>query len=175
MPALRDKRVKLWEVPEFSCKYPDLILPNECRTVWRGVYVDLPVLVSARTHVDVDVPQLGLTEQFIDVDVPRWTWTDKSFRFSLPAIAPPEAVRRLRIALNDQRAAVVAATDETIASITREIEAVQASGEDPSKLASSDGSSLDLLAQRQSLLDQRAEELERLADIDAELAQLSTR
>ena len=174
-PALRSKRVKLWEVPEFSCKYPDLTLPNECRTVWRSVYVDVPVLVSARAHVDVDVPQLGLTEQFIEVDIPRWTWIDKSFRFSLPAIAPPEAVQRLRIALNGQRAAVVAATDETIASITREIEAVQASGEDPSKLASSDGSSLDLLAQRQSLLDQRAGELERLADIDAELAHLLTR
>jgi hypothetical protein len=174
-PALRDKRIKLWEVPEFSCKYPDLTLPNECRTVWRGVYVDVPVLVSARTHVDVDVPQLGLTEQFIDIDIPRWTWTDRSFRFSLPAIAPPEAVQRLRVALNGQRAAIVAATDETIASITREIEAVQASGEDPSKLASGDGSSLDLLARRQSLLDQRAGELERLADIDAELAHFSTR
>jgi hypothetical protein len=174
-PALRSKRVKLWEVPEFSCKYPDLILPNECRTVWRGVYVDVPVLVSDRAHLDVDVPQFGLTEQFIDVEIPRWTWTDKSFRFSLPAIAPPETVTRLRIALNDQRAAIVAATDETIASITREIEAVEASGEDPSKLASGDGSSLDLLAQRQSLLDQRAGELERLAAIDAELVHLSTR
>jgi hypothetical protein len=174
-PALRSKRVKLWEVPEFSCKYPDLILPNECRTVWRGVYVDLPVLVSERVHVEFDVPQFGLTEQFIDIDIPRWTWSDKSFRFSLPAIAPPEAVQRLRIALNGQRAAIVAATDESIASITREIEAVEASGEDPSKLASGDGSSLDLSAQRQSLLDQRAGELGRLADIDAELVHLSTR
>jgi hypothetical protein len=174
-PALRSKRVKLWEVPEFSCKYPDLILPNECRTVWRGVYVDVPVLVSERAHVEFDVPQFGLTEQFIDVEIPRWKWTDKSFRFSLPAIAPPEAVQRLRIALNGQRAAIVAATDETIASISREIEMIEASGEDPSKLASGDGSSLDLLAQRQSLLDQRAGELERLADIEAELAQLATR
>ena len=174
-PALRSKRIKLWEVPEFSCKYPDLILPNECRTVWRAVYADVPVLVSERAHVEADVPQFGLTEQSIDVEIPRWTWTDKSFRFSLPAIAPPETVKRLRIALNGQRAAILAATDETIASITREIEAVEASGEDPSKLASSDGSSLDLLAQRQSLLDQRAGELERLADIDAELAHLATR
>jgi len=174
-PALRSKRIKLWEVPEFSCKYPDLILPNECRTVWRSVYADVPVLVSEHTHVDVDVPQFGLNEQFIDIDIPRWTWTDKSFRFSLPAIAPPEALEQLRMALNGQRAAIVAATDETIDSITREIEAVEASGEDPAKLASGDGSSLDLLAQRQSLLDQRAEELERLADIDAELVHLSTR
>ena len=174
-PALRSKRIKLWQVPEFSCKYPDLILPNECRTVWRGVYVDLPVLVNERAHFDVDLPQLGLTEKFIDVDIPRWTWTEKRFRFSLPAIAPPESVERLRIALNDQRAAVAAATDETIATITRDIETVQARGEDPGRLVSGDGSSLDLLAQRQSLLDQGAQELERLADIDAELTLLSTR
>ncbi|TMG96794.1 MAG: hypothetical protein E6H73_01340 [Betaproteobacteria bacterium] len=77
--------------------------------------------------------------------------------------------------MNGQRAAIVAATDETIAGISREIETIEASGADPSKLASGDGSSLDLLAQRQSLLDQRAGELERLADIDAELAHLSTR
>jgi hypothetical protein len=173
-PALRDKRVKLWEVPEFSCKYPDLILPNECRTVWRGVYVDLPVLVSERGHVDADVTQIRLTTQFIDVDVPRWTWTDKSFRFSLPAIAPTETVQRLQIALNGQRADVAAATDEAIATITREIDAVRASGEDPARLVAGDGSSLDLLAQRQSLQDQRTKELERLADIDAELARLST-
>jgi hypothetical protein len=174
-PALRDQRIMLWKVPEFSCKYPDLILPNECRTIWRGVYVDVPVLVSERAHVDIQVPQIGLTKQFIDVDIPRWTWTEKRFRFSLPAIAPPESIERLRMALNEQRAAVAAATDEPIANITREIEAVQARGEDPAKLMSDAGSSLDLFAQRQSLLDQRAGELERLADIDAELAQLSAR
>jgi hypothetical protein len=66
-------------------------------------------------------------------------------------------------------------TDAAIANLTREIEAVQASGEDPSKLVSGDGSSLDLLAQRQSLQEQRAQELGRLADIDAELAHLSAR
>jgi hypothetical protein len=173
-PALRDQRMMLWKVPEFSCKYPDLILPNECRTVWRAVYVDVPVLVSERAHIAIEVPQFGLTEQFIDVDIPRWTWTEKSFRFSLPAIAPPESIDRLRMTLNAQRAAVTGATDPPIANITREIEAVQARGEDPAKLVSGDGSSLDLLAQRQSLLDQRAGELERLADIDAELTRLST-
>jgi hypothetical protein len=174
-PTLRDKRIKLWSYPEFSCKYPDLILPNECRTVWRGVYVDVPVLASGRAHVDVDVPQLRLTEQSIYVDIPRWTWTEKRFRFGLPAIAPAESVERLRIALNGQRAAMASATDDAIAILTRGIEAVQGSGEDPSKLVSDDGSSLDLFARRQSMQEQRAQELERLADIDAELAQLSTR
>lgn len=174
-PALRGQRMMLWKVPEFSCKYPDLILPNDCRTVWRPVYVDVPVLVSERAHIDIEVPQLGLTNQSIDVEIPRWTWTEKRFRISLPAIAPAESIERLRTALNGQRAALAAATDEPIANITREIEAIQASGEDPAKLMSGDGSSLDLFAQRQSLLDQRAEELDRLAAIDAELTLLSTR
>ncbi len=174
-PTLRDKRLKLWSYPEFSCKYPDLILPNECRTVWRGVYVDVPVLASGRAHFDVDVPQLSLTEQSIVVDIPRWTWTEKRFRFSLPVVAPAESVERLRIALNGQRAAMSSATDDGIATLTREIAVVQAGGEDPSKLVADDGSSLDLLAQRQSLQDQRAQELARLADIDVELTHLSTR
>ena len=108
-----------------------------------------------------------MTEQFIRVDVPRWTWVDKSFRFSLPSIAPPETVRRLRVALDGQRADIAAATDE--------IDEVRASGEDPSKLVSADGSSLDLLAELQSLLDQRTQELERLSAIDAELARLPVR
>jgi hypothetical protein len=175
LPALRDKRIKLWDFPEFSCKYPDQILPNECRTVWHGVYVDVPVLISERGHVDVDVLRLGVTEQSIKVAVPRWTWTDKSFRFSLPAIAPPETVQRLRMALSGQRADLTAATDETIAGITRDIEAVRAGGEDPARLVAGDGSSLDLVALLQSLLDQRTQELERLAAIDAELVQLSAR
>jgi hypothetical protein len=174
-PTLRDKRLKLWSYPEFSCKYPDLILPNECRTVWRGVYVDVPVLATARAHVDVDVPQLDLTQQSIVVDIPRWTWTEKRFRFSLPAIAPAASVERLRIALNGQRDAMASVTDDAIATLTREIEAIQASGGDPSKLVSGDGSSFDLLAQRQSLEEQRARELEHLAAIDAELAHLSAR
>jgi hypothetical protein len=99
----------------------------------------------------------------------------QEFRFSLPAVAPPETVQQLRMALNGQRADLAAATDETIASITREIEALRAAGEDPSRLVSDDGSSLDLLAELQSLLDQRTQELERLAAIDAELTQLSAR
>jgi len=174
VPALRSKRIKLWDAPEFSCKYPDIILPNECRTVWHAVYADLPVLVSERAHVDVDVPRLAMTESSIVLEIPRWTWTEKRFRFSLPAFAPPETVARLRISLNDQRTEVTAATEDTIASINREIEAVRANGEDPARLMSSDGSTLDLLEERQSLLDQQAQELERLADIDAELALLST-
>jgi hypothetical protein len=175
MPALRDRRIKLWDFPEFSCKYPDLILPNDCRTVWRPVYVDAPVLVSERGHIDLELSRLGMSQQSIVVEVPRWSWADKSFRFSLPAVAPAQTVQRLRVALNAQRTDLAAATDATIANLTEEIEALRARGEDPSELVDGDGSSLDLLAHRQSLLDQRAQELERLAAIDAELAELSAR
>jgi hypothetical protein len=174
-PTLRDKRMKLWDVPEFTCKYADLILPNECRTVWHGVYVDVPVLVSAHTHLDIDVLRLGVAETYIDVDVPLWTWTEKSFRFSLPVFAPPASVERVRASLESQRTAVTVATDETIANIDRQIAVVQASGGDPARLVSSDGSEIDLLAQRQMLLDERAQELERMAAIDAELSAFSAR
>jgi hypothetical protein len=173
--GLKDKRIKLWDVPEFSCKYPDLILPNECRTVWHGVYVDAPQLTTRHTNIDIDVPRVGLTETFISVDIPRWTWTEKRFRFSLPAFAPPESVEQVRASLNGQRAAVTAATDETIASLDRQIEMVKANGEDPAMLESSDGSRIDLLAQRQRLIDEREQELERMAAIDTELSALPAR
>jgi hypothetical protein len=172
--ALRDKRLKLWQIPEFSCTYPDLILPNECRTIWRSVYVDVPTLATEHAHADVDVLRLGLSKQFIDIDVPRWTWTEKRFLFSLPALAPPESVERLRASLSGQRAAVIAATDDALARIDREIDALQASGQDPAALGAADGASLDLLAQRQSLLDEGRKELERLASVDAELSLLAT-
>jgi hypothetical protein len=175
VPGLRSKRIKLWDTPEISCKYPDVILPNECKTVWHGVYVDVPVLVSERGHVDIDVPRVRMTEQSFRVDVARWTWTEKRFRFSLPALAPAEAVEEVRISLNRQRAAVVTASDEAVAALDREIAAIQASGGDPSKLESDDGSPLDLPAQRQSLLAERAGELDRMSAIDAELSSLPAR
>lgn len=174
-PAFRSKRIKLWDAPEFSCKYPDLILPNECRTVWHGVYVDVPVLVSERTHVDVDVLRVGVKEKSFVVDIAHWTWKEKRFRFSLPALAPAESVEPLRVSLKEQRNAVVAASDDAIATIDREIASVQASGGNPAYLVSDEGSPIDLLSQRQLLRDQQAEELERLEAIDSELSLLSAR
>ena len=174
-PGLRSKRIKLWDAPEFSCKYPDVILPNECRTVWRGVYVDVPMLVSERAHVDIDVLRVGVTEKSFVVDIARWTWKEKRFRFSLPALAPPESLAPLRVSLKEQRNAVVAASDDAIATIDREIATVQASGENPAHLVSDEDLPIDLLAQRQWLLDQQAEELERLEALDRELSLLSAR
>lgn len=173
-PGLRSKKIKLWDAPEIHCKYPDLILPNECKTVWHGVYVDVPVLVSERTHVDLDVLQLGVKQSSIVVDIAHLAWVEKRFRFSLPAMAPYDSVQRLRASLNGQRDAVAAASDGAIAAIDREIETVRASGEDPANLVADDGSSIDLLAQRQSLVEERAGELQRLAGIDAELSLFPT-
>ena len=80
------ERRSLGKIPEFSCKYPDLMLPNECRTVWRDVYVDLPVLVARRQHIDVDVPEWRWQKQWFPIVVPRWTWSDKSLTVSVPTI-----------------------------------------------------------------------------------------
>lgn len=171
-PALRSKRIKLWDAPEFSCKYADLTLPNECRTVWHGVYADVPVLVSERVHLDVDVPRVLSRERSIGIEVVRWTWKEKRFRFSLPAVAPAGSVDQVRSSLNDQRSFVANASDRAISAIDRDIETVEASGGDPSRLLLEDDSAIDLRAQRQSLLEERASELERLAALDAELSRL---
>ena len=80
------ERRSLGKIPEFSCKYPDLMLPNECRTVWRDVYVDLPVLVARQRHIEVDVPEWRWQKQWFPIVVPRWTWADKSLTVSVPTI-----------------------------------------------------------------------------------------
>jgi hypothetical protein len=172
---LRARRFKLWDFPEFSCKYPDLTLLNTCTTVWHGVYADLPVLVSAHHNADVDVPRIRMTGTLIDVYIPRWTWTEKTFRFSVPVWEPQASIQQARVSLNAQRSDVTTAADEAIATLDRQIAALRATGDDPATLESGDGSRIDLLAQRQTLLDERAQELERLAAIDAELSALVAR
>ena len=57
------ERRRIGSVAEFSCKYPDFRLPNECRTTWRDVYVEVPIPVMSRDHVDLDVPE--------------WSWQDR--------------------------------------------------------------------------------------------------
>src|SRR5213083_1201918 len=76
VPALRAQRFKLGEVAEFSCKYMDWRLPNECRTVWHDVYADLPVLTMQKEHLDYDVAEVAGQERRIRFDVPYWTWTE---------------------------------------------------------------------------------------------------
>ncbi len=89
MPALRARHIKLWDAPEFSCKYWGFTLPNECTTVWHGVYADVPVLVNQHDHIDVDVPRVTLTDTYISVGHPAL--------YSGPTSASASACRPTRL------------------------------------------------------------------------------
>src|SRR5438034_3156672 len=94
VPALRAQRFKLGQVAEFSCKYMDWRLPNECRTKWRDVYADLPVLTMEKNHVDYDVAEWAWTERRIRVDVPYWIWTKQTLIVAVPAFDVNEGPQR---------------------------------------------------------------------------------
>ena len=83
---MKTERRKLWSIPEFSCKYPDLMLPNQCRTVWRAVYADLPVLVSRERHIDVDVPEWRWVKESFPALIPHWRLADRPLIVSVPII-----------------------------------------------------------------------------------------
>lgn len=83
------ERRQFGRVPEFHCKYSDLGLPNECRTTWRDVYVEVPVPVIRRDYVDVDVPRWSRRDWHTVVDVPRLVWKEETLIVSLPALAAP--------------------------------------------------------------------------------------
>lgn len=87
-------RRKVARVADFSCKYSDFWLPNECRTTWRDVYIDLPVPVMRRESVDIDVPRWSRQDSRATMDVPRLVWKEQSLVVSLPAVAVPPASRR---------------------------------------------------------------------------------
>jgi hypothetical protein len=76
-------------VADFECKYSDLGLPNRCVTIWRDVYVDVPVPVVRRDHIDVDVLQWSQRDWNAVVDVPQLTWTRETLVVTLPAVAVP--------------------------------------------------------------------------------------
>ena len=98
-PATRRKRIDfntlefpferraIGRFPEFSCKYADFGLPNECRTTWRTVYVDVPVPSVRHDHADVDVPDWQWRDAHTTVDVPTLVWKKQHLVVSLPAIA----------------------------------------------------------------------------------------
>ena len=68
---------------------PRRALPNECRTTWRDVYVEVPVPVMRRDYVDVDVPEWSWQDWSTIVDVPRLAWKEETLVVSLPALAVP--------------------------------------------------------------------------------------
>ena len=102
-PTLRPRRVeygmldftterrRIGSVAEFSCKYPDAALPNECRTTWRDVYVEVPIPVMRRDYIDLDMPEWSWQDRSAIVDVPRLAWKEETLVVSLPALAVPAA------------------------------------------------------------------------------------
>jgi len=88
------ERRAIGRFPEFSCKYADFGLPNECRTTWRTVYVDVPVPSIRHDHVNVDVPDWQWRDAHTTVDVPTLVWKEQHLIVSLPAIAVRTATDR---------------------------------------------------------------------------------
>ena len=191
IPAVRAQRFKLGQVAEFSCKYMDWRLPNECRTKWRDVYADLPVLTIEKNHVDYDVAEVAWQERRIRVDVPYWTWTEQTLIVGLPAIdveevpqpggsragdivLARESIERARATLDSQQAATMKTVDDAIAALSAGIAAAETEGADPTKLKAADDAVLDLGAVREALLDQKARELDRFARVRGELTAVAT-
>jgi hypothetical protein len=186
VPGLRAERFKLGQVAEFTCKYMDWRLPNECRTVWHDVYADLPVLTMLKRHVDYDVAEWGWEERRIRFDVPHWTWTEQTLIVAVPAldveeVPPPgwsqakdvvlarESIERARATLDSREAATVKIMDDAIAALNSSIASVEAEGADPRKLEAADGTIIDLGAAREALLVQKAQEHDPFARVRGEL------
>jgi len=186
IPALRAQRFKLGQVAEFSCKYMDWRLPNECRTVWHDVYADLPVLTMQKGHLDYDVAEVAVQERRIRFDVPYWTWTEQTLIVAVPAfyaeevpqpgwsqasdvVLARESIERARATLDSREAATTKIMDDAIAALDSSIAAAKSEGADPRKLKAADGTMLDLGAAREALLTQKAQELDRFARVRGEL------
>jgi hypothetical protein len=186
VPALRAQRFKLGQVAEFTCKYMDWRIPNECRTVWHDVYADLPVLTMQKDHVDYDVAEVTWQERRIRFDVPYWTWTEQTLIVAVPAfyaeeipqpgwsrasdvVLARESIERARATLDSREAATTKIMDDAIAALDSSIASVEAEGADPRKLKAADGTIIDLGAARQALLEQKTQELDRFARVRGEL------
>ena len=74
-------------VPEFSCKYLDWTLPDECTTTWRNVVVEVPVPVKRHDYFEVDVLDGSWQDRQVTIDVPRLVWKEERLLVSLPALA----------------------------------------------------------------------------------------
>lgn len=183
-PAVRTEHRKIGTYPEFSCKYIDWTVSNECRTVWRGVYADLPVIVTRPQHLDFDIPDWRWKTQLMPIGVVRWTWKEERWIVSVPVIVTdpnddgrafaadrPRAatdLERARTALATKEAAALAVLDDGLRALDRSIATAEAYGADPRHIESDDGSTLDLIATRVALLDARAEAAQRFRRIGSE-------
>ena len=186
VPGLKTERRKLFPVAELYCKYSDWQLPNECGVAWHDVYADFPQLTMRREHIDVDVAESTTEERRIRIDVPRWTWTERTLTLVVPEFStePPPlrtwsrasdtqlaetSIDRARSALDARQAEVESALDAAMAAVTSSIASVEAQGADATKVASGDGTRVDLYATRQALLDDKVRQLGRYAQVRAEL------
>jgi len=186
VPGLKTERRKLFPVAEFYCKYPDWQLPNECGVAWRDAYADFPLLTMRREHIDIDVAESTTEERRIRIDVPRWTWTERTLTIVVPEFSteppPPRkwsqtpdlmfaqaSIERAQATLNARQAEAVKIIDAAVAALTSDIETVEAQGADASKVSSGDGTRVDLHATRQALLDDKARQVARYAQVRAEL------
>jgi len=185
-PGIRYERRKLWEAPDFYCKYPDLRLPNECGVRWHNVYADLPQLTMRREHIDADVVEWTAGEHRIRIDVPRWTWIPRTLTLVVPTLETepmPErpwargdgpllaevSIERARTKLDAGQAEALKAIDEAAGALGAGIAALEAQGADPSKASAGDGRLVDLYAARQALASEKAAQVARYAQIHAEL------
>ena len=85
-PAVRTERRKIASYPEVTCKYIDWTVSNECRTVWRAIYADLPIIVMRPQHLVLDVPDWRWKTQLLPIGVVRWTWKEERWTVSVPTI-----------------------------------------------------------------------------------------
>ena len=184
-PSVRTEHRQIGTYPEFSCKYIDWGVSNECRTVWRGVYADLPVIVIRPQHLGFDIPDWRWKTQLLPIGVVRWSWKEEHWTVSVPVIvtdlndhgrasaAPQPMVgadaERARAALAAKEAAVLAVLDDGLRALDRSIATVEAYGADPRHIETDDGSTLDLIATRVSLRDERADAERRFRRIGSEL------
>jgi len=87
VPGFTTERRTIGRIPEFDCKYIDGFLPNECRTTWREIRVDVPVPVMRHDYVDVDVAEWSWRERHSTIEVPRLAWKEETLIVSVPALA----------------------------------------------------------------------------------------
>ena len=184
-PVVRTERRKLAAYPEISCKYLDWTVSNECRTVWRGIYADLPVVVVRPQHLVFDVPDWRWKTQLVPIGVVRWTWKEQRWTVSVPVFVTDPGddrhasgadrdiasadLERTRTTLAAKEAAALAVLDDGLQALDRSIAAAEAYGADPGRLEAEDGSTVDLIATRVALRDERAEVVRRFRRIGGEL------
>ncbi len=184
-PAVRTERRRIATYPEFSCKYLDWTVSNECRTVWRAIYADLPVIVTRPQHLVFDVPDWRWKTQLLPVAVPRLTWKEERWTVSVPVIVVEPAddpgrprtdnktaaagFEHARSTLAAKQASALAVLDEGLRAIERSIASVEAHDADPRRIETGEGGVLDLVAARAALRDGRADTVRRFRQVGSEL------